>query len=185
MEIHDHIDAVFWSKLTLQNPGLFRDGKHESDPQVVIRSGGSRGEKKRKRTMEVCRLIEVRSSERKDSDQVDATIPNGSEESHKVRDDKGSAKDASNQSGYSITRGLTVSVWTDSIRSPCVIGSGTTGGEQEGGSIQSCSVATGETSSQEKCTRQDNRDGNKVLLEVSEIDETDESSASQDSSSSG
>ena len=26
MEIHDHIDLVFWSKLTLQNPELFRDG---------------------------------------------------------------------------------------------------------------------------------------------------------------
>ena len=26
VEIHDHIEAVFWSKLTLQNPDLFRDG---------------------------------------------------------------------------------------------------------------------------------------------------------------
>ena len=26
VEIHDHIDAVFWSKLTLQNPELFQDG---------------------------------------------------------------------------------------------------------------------------------------------------------------
>ena len=26
VEIHDHIDAVFWSKLNLQNPELFQDG---------------------------------------------------------------------------------------------------------------------------------------------------------------
>ena len=26
VEIHDHIDPVCWSKLTLQNPELFKDG---------------------------------------------------------------------------------------------------------------------------------------------------------------
>ena len=48
VEIHDHIDAIFWSKLTLQNPELFRDGNTKAilkwlSDQVEAEEKGNHG----------------------------------------------------------------------------------------------------------------------------------------------
>ena len=76
LEIHDHIDAVFWSKLTLQNAELFRDG----NTRVILKWLSDQVEVDQKRRegepWKFVGTLKVRSGKGQDFNQIYSIVSN-------------------------------------------------------------------------------------------------------------